>query len=116
MLELSLKHIGHGLEAAVRMVGGADRLAGPIIGRAHLVDEQEGIDMAEPSAREGAPHDEAAAFSLAMRLDDACDGAVRILHVALLELNLSTQARANNETRRITLFRWRDTPLKGEGD
>src|SRR5690554_8111160 len=81
MLELSLKHIGHGLEAAMRMIGRADGFARAVIRGPHLVDEEEGIDMAEACAREGAPHDEAAAFSLAMGLNDACDGADRVFHL-----------------------------------
>ena len=45
MLERTLQHVGHGLEPAVRMVGCADRLAGPEVGGAHLVEEEEGIDL-----------------------------------------------------------------------
>ena len=60
VLELSLEHVGHRLEAAVRMVGRAHGLARAVVGRPHLVEEQEGIDEVEARGRERTPNDEAA--------------------------------------------------------
>ena len=71
VLELALEHVGDRLEAAVRMVGRADRLARPVVDRPHLVEEQERIDQLEPGGRERAAHDEAAALGLLVRGDDS---------------------------------------------
>jgi hypothetical protein len=80
VLELALEEIGHGLEAPVRMIGCAHRLARAVVGGPHLVEQQEGIDVVEAEAGEGAPHDEPASLPLSMRGREprdparACDG------------------------------------------
>ena len=71
MLELALQHVSDGLEAAMRMVGRADRLAGAVVGRPHLVEKEERIGNVQSLCREGPPHDEARPFALAVRGDDA---------------------------------------------
>src|ERR1700674_3899091 len=70
VLHLAFEHVGDSLEAAVRMIGSADRLAGAVVDRAHLVDEQERIDRIDPLSREWPAHDETAALLLAVCGDD----------------------------------------------
>ena len=82
MLHFSGKHVGHGLEAAVRMVGSADGLAGPVLDWSHLVEKQERVGVTQAIARKRPPHDETAAFPLAMRRDDFGDFA-RVRHHSL---------------------------------
>ena len=69
VLELPLEHVGHGLKAPVRVVGRADRLAGPVLDRPHLVEQEKGIGQLEPVRRQRAAHDEAAPFALTVRRD-----------------------------------------------
>src|SRR5580765_189480 len=71
VLELALEHVGDGLEAAVRMVGRAHGLARGVIDRAHLVEQQEGVDQVQALGGKGTPHDEAGALALAVGGDDA---------------------------------------------
>jgi hypothetical protein len=73
VLHLAVEQVGHGLEAAVRMIGRADRLARPVIRRSHLVEQQERVGMAQTRAGERPSHDEAAALALAMRGHDFGD-------------------------------------------
>jgi len=73
MLVLAFQDIGHGLEAAMRMIGCADRCAGRPIDRTQMIDQQEGIEMAESRNRKWTPHGKAAAFQRAERVDDARD-------------------------------------------
>ena len=79
MLHRAVEHVGHGLEAAVRVVGRALRLARAEIDRAHVVEEQERVDLRERRGRERPAHLEPAALELADRGDDR-------LHRALLVL------------------------------
>jgi hypothetical protein len=74
VLELALEDVADGLEAAVRMVGRADRLSGGVVDRAHLVEHQEGVDEAEAGGRERAADDEAGALALAVGGDQPGDG------------------------------------------
>ncbi len=71
VLELALQHVGDGLEAAVRVIGRADRLAGAVVDRPHLVEKEERIDHVQSRGRHRPAHDEACAFALAVRRDDA---------------------------------------------
>ncbi len=45
--DLAVEHVGHGLEAAVRVPGRADGFAGPVHRRAHLVEQQERVGVVE---------------------------------------------------------------------
>src|SRR5712691_3088728 len=67
VLELALQHVSDGLEAAMRVIGRADRLAGAVIGRPHLVEKEEGIDHVQSRGRHRPAHDEACAFALTVR-------------------------------------------------
>jgi hypothetical protein len=71
-----LEDVADGLEAAVRVVGRADRFAGRVLDRPHLIEEQERVGEREAGAREGAPHEEAGPFALPVRRDDLDDLAV----------------------------------------
>src|SRR6266849_827798 len=87
VLELALQHVSDGLEAAMRVIGRADRLAWAVIGRPHLVDKEEGIDCVQSRGRHWPAHDEACAFALTVRGDDPggfADGARAGCHGFLL--------------------------------
>ena len=64
VLPVALEQVGDGLEPAVRMVGRAHRLARAVLDRAHLVEEQEGVDLLQSRRGERTADDEAAAFLL----------------------------------------------------
>ena len=76
MLERAVHHVGHGLEAAVRMPGRALRLAGRVLDLAHLVHVNERIQRPEVDAMEGASHREALALEPARGARDADDGSL----------------------------------------
>ena len=87
VLELALQHVSDGLEAAMRMIGRADRLAGAVVDRPHLVEQQERIDHVQSRGRDRPAHDEACPLALAVRGDDAggfADGARARCHGFLL--------------------------------
>src|SRR5438094_10656191 len=87
VLELALQHVSDGLEAAMRVIGRADRFAGAVIGRPHLVEKEEGIDCVQSRGRHWPAHDEACAFALTVRGDDPggfADGARARCHGFLL--------------------------------
>ena len=73
MDELAFEHVGHGLEAAMRVIGRAHGLARPVVGRTHLVEQQERIDDLQPGHRKRAANDEAATLLLALGVNDAMD-------------------------------------------
>src|SRR6185503_2073682 len=73
MLVLAGEHVRDRLEAAMRMVGRAERRAGLPLHRAEVIDQQERIEMAEPCDRERPAHREAAALDRALGLNDARD-------------------------------------------
>src|SRR5258708_13042931 len=78
VLELPLQHVSDGLEAAMRVIGRADRLAGTVVGRPHLVEKEERIGHIQPRGRHGPADDEARPFALAVGGGDAggvADGA-----------------------------------------
>jgi hypothetical protein len=58
------------------MVGRADGLAGPVVLRAHVVEEQERIDHLEPAGGKRPPNDEPAAFDGPRRKNDLRYGAM----------------------------------------
>jgi len=62
--------VGHGLEAPVRVVRGALRLTEAEVGRPHLIEEEEGVDLVERTGRERPPHGEARALERADRIHD----------------------------------------------
>src|SRR5712691_11366999 len=87
VLELALQHVSDGLGAAMRVIGRADRLAGAVISRPHLVEKEEGIDYVQSRGRHRPAHDEACAFALTVRGDDPggfADGARARCHGFLL--------------------------------
>jgi hypothetical protein len=71
VLHFAFQHVGDCLEAAVRVVGRADRMPGGIVDRPHLIDQQEGVDDAQPVGRERTANDEPAPLALLVRGDDA---------------------------------------------
>jgi len=64
-----LQHVGHRLEAAVRVIRRADGAARRPVHRAHLVDQQERVHVIQPRRGEGPAHGEAAALQGAHRCD-----------------------------------------------
>ena len=74
MLHAAFEHVGHGLEAAVGMVGRALGLAGAQVGRPHLVEEEEGVEVVERPRGEGTVHHEALALHGADGVDDLRHG------------------------------------------
>ena len=71
VLEFALQHVSDGLEAAMRVIGRADRLPGTVVDRPHLVEQQERISDVHSRGRYGPAHDETRALALAVRGDDA---------------------------------------------
>jgi hypothetical protein len=71
VLELALQHVSDGLEAAMRVIGRADRLAGAVVGRPHLVEQEERIRQVHALRGKRPPHDKARPFALPVRGDDA---------------------------------------------
>src|SRR4029453_16102181 len=76
LLEGALEHVRDGLEAPVGMVGRADSLAGCVVSRAHVVEEQERVDHVEAGAGERAPDYEPPALDGPRRRDNLGDGAM----------------------------------------
>ncbi len=70
----AFEHVGHGLEAAVRMVRRADGFVRRVGDRAELVEQEERIDEVEATGGEGSANGEAAALELLVGGDDAYDG------------------------------------------
>jgi hypothetical protein len=62
VLGLALEEVRDGLEASVRVIGRAHRATRRGLDRAHLVEEEEGVELLEPADREGPAYDEASAF------------------------------------------------------
>jgi hypothetical protein len=58
----------------MRMVRRALRLPRPEVGRAHLVEEQKGVEVIERRGGKGAVHEEAGAFARLDGGDDVFDG------------------------------------------
>ncbi len=79
VLELALQHVGHRLEPAMRMIGRALGLAGAVVCRPHLVEQQERIDEVQAWGRERPADDEAAAFELPVRGGHAFDVAAHLV-------------------------------------
>jgi hypothetical protein len=75
VLHLAFQHVGDGLETAVRMVRRAHRLARAVVHRAHLIQQQEGIEVHEHLGGERTVHDEAAALAGTQAVDGAHDAA-----------------------------------------
>ena len=65
VLEDAVDHVGDGLEAAVRVPGRALGLAGRVLDLAHLVEVDEGVEVVQRDAGEGAAHGEALALEAA---------------------------------------------------
>src|SRR5258706_6351957 len=87
VLDLALEHVSDGLEAAMRVMGRADRLAGAVVGRPHLVEQEERVRQVHALRGERPPHDKARPFALAVGGDDAgglADGARAGCHGFLL--------------------------------
>ena len=62
VLEGAVDHVGDGLEAPVGVPGRALGLAGCVLHLAHLVHVDEGVEVRDGHAGEGAPHREPLAF------------------------------------------------------
>ena len=69
----AVDHVGDRLEATVWVPGRALRLARRVLHLAHLVEVDEGVQVAQVHAGEGAAHREALAFEGAGRSGDALD-------------------------------------------
>ena len=91
MLHRAVEHVGDGLEAAVRVVGRALRLTRTEIDRAHVVEEQERVDLRERRGRERPPHLEPSTFELTDRRDDRLDRALARTALMLTRLTLTRQ-------------------------
>jgi hypothetical protein len=84
MHDFAREHVSHGLETAMRMIGGPDCLTRRVFDGAKLVDQQERIEGGQARRREGPTHDETTAFYLAMRRQDLFDFSDDTGHVAPL--------------------------------
>ena len=67
--DLAVQHVGHGLEAAVRVVGRALGLARRVLDGAHVVEQQERVGEAKVDAGERPAHLEALALEEPGRVD-----------------------------------------------
>ncbi len=76
VLERPVDHVGHGLEAAVRMPGRALRLARGVFDLPHLVHVDERVEVGEIHARERATDREALALEAPRGVRDALHGAL----------------------------------------
>ena len=76
VFELAVKHVGHRLKAAVRVIRGANPLARPIVHRAHLIDQQDRIEVAQPRRWQGPTDLEAATLGLVSCRNHLCNGSV----------------------------------------
>ncbi len=65
MAEASLEHVGHGFEAAMRMVGRAAGRAGRVLDGPHFVEQQERVEVHQQPGGERAVNLETAAFGRA---------------------------------------------------
>jgi len=75
VLDGPVEYVGHGLEAAMRMVGSALRLARTVRHRSHPVQKQKRIEVIETSRGEGASDDHPLAFELRRGVHELCDRA-----------------------------------------
>src|SRR5205823_13409429 len=69
-----VEHVGHGLKTAAGVVRSAFRLSGPVLDRAHLIQEQKGIEVRELGRRKRAPDGKAGSLERVEAGDDARDG------------------------------------------
>ena len=76
VLEDAVEHVGHGLEAAVRVPGRALRLARRVLDLAHLVEVDERVEVLEVGARERAADGETLALEARRGRGQADDGAM----------------------------------------
>src|SRR3990172_6177480 len=74
VLDLSVQHIGDGLEAAMRMVGRTLRLARCVVGRTHFIEEEERSDVVDLIWKRPADP-KAFSFEGANRVDRGVNGA-----------------------------------------
>ena len=70
VLDDPVDHVGDGLEAAVRMPGGAERLTRAVVDRSHLIHVDERIETRRVHAGEGAPDREPLALEARGRRGD----------------------------------------------
>ncbi len=75
VLHLAFQEIGYGLETAVRMVGESGVLARPVVDGAHVIQQQERIDILDLRNRESAVNLHPAAFERAQARNGAGYGA-----------------------------------------
>src|SRR6266536_3980291 len=66
VLDAAFENVRDGLEAAMRMIGCADRLAGSVLDRTQLVDEQERVHELEPGRRHWPAYDKPGTLVLAV--------------------------------------------------
>ena len=81
VLEDAVDHVGDGLEAAMGVPGRALGLAGRVLDLAHLVEVDEGVEVAQVHPGEGSADGEALAFEAAGRARHARDGAAPSLRI-----------------------------------
>src|SRR5262249_55641899 len=73
VLETAVEEIGHGLEPAMRVIGGPLRLAGGEIDRSHLIEKEKRIEVGERPRRERPVHQEPLPFERLHAVDDGGD-------------------------------------------
>jgi hypothetical protein len=74
MFKLTIEHVGHGLEAAVRMIRRTKRLTGLIVNGTHLIDHQDRIDQTYATrGRQWTADLETTAFKLRLRCTHLLD-------------------------------------------
>ena len=78
VLHLAFEHVGDRLEPPMGVIRSADRLAGRVIDRPHLVDEEERVDRVD-LAGERPAHHESGALQLPVRRHHLLDFADLVL-------------------------------------
>ena len=85
VLEGAVDDVRHGLEATVRVPGGALGLTRRVVDLAHLIQMNEGVEVGGRNAGEGATNGEALAFEAARGGRDGAHGAqARVLLIELV--------------------------------
>src|SRR3569623_856996 len=100
VLAFALEEVRDGLESAMRVIGRADGLAGRVIDRTHLVDQQEWVDVIDARDRERSAHHEPTAFDVTFSGDQMFDSATHDAPSSLRAARSSTSLeRARRRSR-----------------
>ena len=73
------QHVGHRLDAAMRVHGEARQVVARVV-RPEMVEQQEGIEIVQRRARDAAFEPDARAFDDRLRLDDTRNLTILVCH------------------------------------